>query len=277
MDVVAISDSFRFHGERIVCQSNNQMYRLGRFIENSRLAEPDSVDIITHAKVPLIKFVDRITAIRVDLSFENNTGITANDTFVAWKRQYPAMPILVTIIKQFLMMRGLNEVMHGGLGGFSVTCLVTSLLQNMPRVQTGELRPEEHLGEVLVEFLDFYGNRLDIGRTGITLNPPGYFDKHAYNRSSVGGPTYQASKNDRLAIMDPNKPDNDISGGSRNVMLIFDRFSRAHHELITALRSSNRPSYLDWLLGGNYDSFIRQRNHLLSLYKDGRRFPEEPM
>ena len=152
------------------------MYRLATYLEQSGLAK-NKCEVITRARVPLIKFVDRYTDIKVDLSFENDTGVKANSTFTSWKRQYPAMPVLVTVIKQFLMMRGLNEVQHGGLGGFSVTCLVTSLLQNMPRIQSGEVVPEQHLGEMLLEFLDFYGNRLDTGRTGITMFPPGYFEK----------------------------------------------------------------------------------------------------
>lgn len=177
MDVVIISENYRIKGRKVICQTKSQMHSLGRFLEDSKLAQPGSVEVILGAKVPIIKFIDRVTAIKIDVSFENNTGIVANDTFAAWKREFPAMPVLVTVIKQFLMMRGLNEVMYGGLGGFSVTCLVTSLLQNMPRVQTGELTPEEHLGEMLIEFLDFYGNRLDTTRTGLMMDPPGYFDK----------------------------------------------------------------------------------------------------
>jgi len=177
MDVVVISNSFRSSSQKVICQSNTQMFKFGKFLESSGLAAQGSVEVITQAKVPIIKFVDRITAIRIDVSFENDTGIIANDTFAMWKKQYPAMPILVTVIKQFLMMRGLNEVMTGGLGGFSVTCLVTSLLQNMPRVQSGELVPEQHLGEILIEFLDFYGNQLDTMRTGLMMHPPGYFEK----------------------------------------------------------------------------------------------------
>ncbi len=34
--------------------------------------------------------------------------------------------------------------------------------------------------------------------------------------------------------------------------LIFDRFARAHSELLKAMKMQNRPSLLDWLLGGNY-------------------------
>ena len=152
------------------------MYRFAKHLESSGLAR-STCEVIAHAKVPIVKFVDRLTGIRVDVSFDNDTGVVANDTFAGWKRQFPAMPVLVTVIKQFLMMRGLNEVQHGGLGGFSVTCLVTSLLQNMPRVQSGELIPEQHLGEMLLELLDFYGNRMDIVRTGILMKPPGYFEK----------------------------------------------------------------------------------------------------
>lgn len=177
IDVVVVSDGFLNGGTRTVCQSKSQLYSFAHHLQNVALAEHDSFEVIPKAKVPLIKFIDRITGLRVDVSFENSTGLIANKTFDHWKQQYPAMPILVTIIKQFLMMRGLNEVVHGGLGGFSVTCLVTSLLQNMPHVQTGEIIPEHHLGEMLIEFLDFYGNQLDIARTGIMLNPPGYFDK----------------------------------------------------------------------------------------------------
>lgn len=292
MDVVVISNSFASSGRKVVCQSKNQLFRFGDFVKSSGIAQQGSVETIVGAKVPLVKFVDRITLIKVDVSFENNTGVIANNTFAQWKKEFPAMPLLVTIIKQFLMMRGMNEVQHGGLGGFSVTCLVTSLLQNMPRVQSGEMIPEQNLGEVLIEFLDFYGNQLDTTRTGIMMNPPGYFDKVcdimctvqccltfrlqiAYQRPNLRGPIYQQNKADRLAIIDPNKPDNDISGGSKNVMQIFHRFARAHFEILEAMKSLNRPSLLDWLLGGNYESFVFQRDHLRRLYRQRWGSPEQ--
>ena len=177
MDVVINSNTFSFTGQKVICQSKTKIFKFGQFIRSSRIAQEDSVEVIASAKVPIIKFIDRVTAIKIDVSFENDTGLVANETFSVWKRQYPAAPVLVAIVKQFLMMRGLNEVQFGGLGGFSVTCLVVSLLQNMPRIQNGSLVSEENLGEVLIEFLDFYGNRIDISRTGIMMNPPGYFDK----------------------------------------------------------------------------------------------------
>ena len=177
MDLVVISESFKSSGRRVAAQSGNQMRKIAGYLQEIGFAKPGSVEVIPSAKVPLVKFVDQMTGIRVDISFENETGLIANDTFNAWKQQFPAMPILTTVIKQFLMMRGLNEVVSGGLGGFSVTCLVTSLLQNLPRVQSGEVIPEKHLGELLLEFLDLYGNQFDLDRTGISMEPPGYYDK----------------------------------------------------------------------------------------------------
>lgn len=177
MDVVVISESFRVSGVKIAGQSRDKLFAFASYLRQSNVAEAGSVQVIPSAKVPLVKFADRITGIRVDMSFENQTGLTTNDTCNVWKYQYPAMPVIVTLIKQFLIMRGYNEVVHGGLGGFSIMCLVTSLMQNMPRIQSGQLTPELHLGEMLIEFLDLYGNRFDVARTGITMNPPGYFNK----------------------------------------------------------------------------------------------------
>lgn len=177
MDLVVISQTFRTSGHRVAAQSGNQMRNFAGYLQEIGLAKAGSVEVIPSAKVPLVKFIDQMTGIRVDISFENETGLVANDTFSIWKQQFPAMPILTTIIKQFLMMRGLNEVVNGGLGGFSVTCLVTSLFQNLPRVQSGEVIPEQHLGEMLLEFLDLYGNQFDLDRTGISMKPPGYYDK----------------------------------------------------------------------------------------------------
>lgn len=73
--------------------------------------------------------------------------------------------------------------------------------------------------------------------------------------------------------MDPNRTDNDISGGSSKILLIFDRFSKAHAELLRAMKAANRPSILDWSLAGNYESFVRQRNRLLDLYTERRGAP----
>ena len=176
MDVVVMSYGFQRSGRGNIPQNYHKLQKIADFL-SQRIAIEDSMEVIASAKVPLIKFADAKTGINVDISFESDNGPRAVRTFERWKAQYPAMPILVVLIKQFLKMRGMSEVVSGGLGGFSVTCMVTSLLQNLPRVQTGEIIPEDNLGEMLIEFLDFYGNRLDLARTGLNMDSPGYFSK----------------------------------------------------------------------------------------------------
>ena len=117
-------------------------------------------------------------------------------------------------------MRGLNEVFTGGLGGFSITCLVVSMMQHMPEIQSGSIDPEQHYGDLLLNFLDLYGNKFDITQTGITMNPPSYFDKIRY-------PAIKQNANN-LTIIDPNNPNNDISGGSRNIRQVLDCFRSVH-------------------------------------------------
>ena len=148
------------------------LHRFGDLLENHRIARQGTILKILHAKVPIIKFVDDRTGLKVDLSFDNDSGITANETFQSWKVAYPTMPIIVAIIKQFLMVRGLNDVATGGLGGFSIICLVTSLVQHMPGIG-----PSANLGELLVEFFNLYGNLLDRSMVAIRMDPPGYIDK----------------------------------------------------------------------------------------------------
>ena len=179
MDLVILSQGFLAtgHPKPAFGRRGKYLYALAHLLRTSHVCEPDSIEVIAKAKVPIVKFVDRVTGIRVDLSLENNSGVIAVETCLTWRQQYPAMPILAMLIKQFLTMRGLHEVRTGGLGGFSITCLVTSLLQHMPQVQSGNMRAEQHLGETLMEFLDLYGNRLNIDRVGIQFDPPAYFDK----------------------------------------------------------------------------------------------------
>jgi len=159
------------------------LFAFSAFISNQGLARDGTVQVITGAKVPIIKFVEKISGLKVDLCFDNDTGVIANQTFQQWKAKYPAMPIIVAVVKHFLMMRGLNDVSIGGLGGFSVICLVTSLIQHLP--QSGQ---PPNLGTILVEFFNVYGNLFNRYDIAIRLDPPAYLDKvllcHASSRNT---------------------------------------------------------------------------------------------
>ncbi|KAH9232276.1 hypothetical protein K456DRAFT_37518 [Colletotrichum gloeosporioides 23] len=239
----------------------------GKFLSSCRISNYSTMEFIGHAKVPLVKYIDTQTGLRVDISFDRLDGPQAIKTFAAWKEQYPAMPILVTMIKHFLVMRGLNEPVNGGIGSFTVTCMVVSMLQLMPQVQSRNLVPEHHLGEMLMEFFDLYGNRFDYTNTAIRLNPPGYMHK-----TKVPDVVYK--NRDRLSVIDPNNPANDISGGSSNAGRILGEFRYAYQRLQKRMaelsqlgsRASQPTSILEAIYAGNYSSFRNQRAHLRRLH-----------
>ncbi|EME41392.1 hypothetical protein DOTSEDRAFT_46399 [Dothistroma septosporum NZE10] len=260
MDLVALSSDYLDHGLKRLCQIRKHMWKMSDHFNRSRLPAPGTVAPVIGAKVPLVKFVDGHTGIKVDLSFENDSGLTANQTFQQWKKDYPEMPVLVMIIKQMLAMRGLNEVHTGGIGGFTIICLVVSMLQLMPESVRNGFDFNARYGELLLNFLDLYGNKFSLINTGIQMEPPGYFNKK--DRPSIG-----KAKHGRLMIIDPNRNDNDISGGSANANKVFETFSGARAAIQRRLNQvrtgqANDGSILGCVLGGNYSSFREQRERL---------------
>ncbi|KAI5300263.1 hypothetical protein KEM56_002589 [Ascosphaera pollenicola] len=265
MDLVLQSRTFMRQGRKQLCQRPKEIWSFARFLKDVDVAAPGSIEPIPHARVPIIKFVDKLTGLKVDLSFDNDTGTTANRTFQLWKSQYPVMPVIVSLIKQFLLLRGLHEVPNGGIGGFSIICLVTSFLQHLP------FREDPlNLGSVLLDFFDFYGNRFDFAIIGIQFDPVGYLNKRmlGFNNPS------------KLTILDPNNPDNDVSRGTTEIKRIFRAFSDAHRTLKEALAhvavnpSTAPKSLLQEIIGANYTSYHRQREHLLSIFNREPRFGE---
>ncbi|KAI1265516.1 hypothetical protein F5Y18DRAFT_386810 [Xylariaceae sp. FL1019] len=267
MDIAVCSSSF-FNGKNAVYDKKSTFWTLKAHLEKHKIPYQGQIEPIAKAKVPLLKYTDNHTALRVDISFEKLDGHRAIDTFIKWKKQYPAMPVMVAFLKQFLQMRGLNEPVNGGIGGFSVICMVVHLLQTMPQVQSGAMKPEEHMGEILMEFLDYYGNRFQYETVAISLNPP-----RLVNKSQATSVVYRNL--DRISILDPNNSTNDVSGGSSNFFSVKKGFSSAYRTLRDDMArlarqgpAGPKDTLLGPLIGGNYASFEYQRNYLAKIAAD---------
>lgn len=175
MDLAICSQDF-IDGKYPLYDRKKFLFQMKSHLEYNKVAFRGMVEAITRAKVPLLKYTDDYTGLKLDLSFEKLDGYKAIDTFRKWKEQYPAMPPLVALLKQFLLMRGLNEPVNGGIGGFTVICMVVHMLQMMPQVQSGSVK-DEHLGELFMQFLDYYGRRFNYEKVAIRMNPPGTVNK----------------------------------------------------------------------------------------------------
>lgn len=77
------------------------------------IAEPLSVRVLDKASVPIIKLTDRESQVKVDISFNMQSGVQSAELIKKYKKEYPVLSMLVLVLKQFLLQRDLNEVFTG--------------------------------------------------------------------------------------------------------------------------------------------------------------------
>ncbi|PWN44543.1 Nucleotidyltransferase [Ceraceosorus guamensis] len=170
--------------------------------------------VISKAKVPIVKFTCVHAKYKVDISINQSNGLAAAKWVSAWLRKQPSLRPLILAVKLLLNQRGMSEVFNGGLGSYSVICLVISHLQMHPKVQRGELDPAKNLGVLLLEFLELYGKTFNYHTVGISVRGQGhYFEKKRHAFVSTGKPYM-------LAIEDPLDASNDISRGTFQIQAV---------------------------------------------------------
>ncbi|CCD26180.2 non-canonical poly(A) polymerase PAP2 NDAI_0G04030 [Naumovozyma dairenensis CBS 421] len=201
--------------------SRSSLYALANFLKKRGLAT--DIEVIAKARVPIIKFIDPRSKIHIDVSFERINGLEAAKLIREWLNDTPGLREITLIVKQFLHARRLNNVHTGGLGGFSIICLVFSFLQMHPRIISNEIDPMENLGVLLVEFFELYGKNFGYDDIAITTanGYPIYLPKSDWKGLQ------QLRSSFSLAIQDPGDATNNISRGSFNLRDIKKAFAGA--------------------------------------------------
>jgi non-canonical poly(A) RNA polymerase PAPD5/7 len=82
-------------------------------LQKCGIAEPHSIRVLDKASVPIVKLTDRLTQVKVDISFNMQSGVQSAELIKEYKRQFPVLSKLVLVLKQFLLQRDLNEVFTG--------------------------------------------------------------------------------------------------------------------------------------------------------------------
>jgi DNA polymerase sigma len=65
---------------------------------------------VVAAKVPIIKCVERLTGIQVDVSMGTTNGLAALQLAGHLRQAFPPMPSLTLLLKSFLLMKDMNGV-----------------------------------------------------------------------------------------------------------------------------------------------------------------------
>lgn len=79
---------------------------------------------------------------------------------------------------------------------------------------------------------------------------------------------------DRISIIDPNNPSNDISGGAKNTATVFSCFAKALARLqermaflATLPPHKRHTTILECILGGDYSQFREQRVYISQVHE----------
>ena len=224
-----------------------------------------SVEVITKARVPIIKMKEKQSGIPIDVSFNASSGPESSDFMVKLLQQYPAARHLVIVLKYFLLQRELNETYTGGIGSFLLTLMVVRVIQEVAfenavaerQKQEQKKKKQEkkkntkkgtkqsigeitsvysenmNLGYLLLRFFELYGCELNYVSTGVSLRGGGsFFEKKSKGWFNPGRP-------ELLALENPMYTDVDVGKNSFSIAKVKGAFSYAYHRLATAVREWN--------------------------------------
>lgn len=198
------------------------LQQLEQALRKHNVAEPYSIKVLDKATVPIIKLTDQETDVKVDISFNVETGVKAARFIKDYVKRYTVLPYLIFVLKQFLLQRDLNEVFTGGISSYSLILMVISFLQLHPRIDASN--PNVNLGILLIEFFELYGRHFNYFKTGIRIKNGGaYIAKEEIMKAMTNG--YRPSM---LCIEDPLLPGNDVGRSSYGAMQVKQAFDYAY-------------------------------------------------
>lgn len=214
------------------------------------------VEVISSAKVPIIKFDHLQTKISVDICINNASGLETGKLIQDYVRDFPALRPLTMVLKVFLSQRRLNDTYSGGIGSFVLVCMIVSCLQM--RSQLERLRGLSitcNLAALLVDFFALYGGSFNYMHTGISLANGGRY----YRKRERGPDWFNPGRPGLLSIENPAVPDVDMGRNSFLMPRIRKAFEHAHQALLAGLQSGG-PSVLGLVVRGD-DTSWATREH----------------
>ena len=177
------------------------------------------LEVISNARIPIVKFTDKETGLKVDVCRDQSTGLQAAQFISTMTVKFPAFRPLILFLKYFLWCRQLSDTYTGGIGSYLLQLLLLSHLHFHPS-QTFDV----NLGLLLLSFLDMYGHQLNYAQVGLSLSPPSYYSKESRNRLNLQRPNL-------LSVENPLDVEHDVGVNSFCVMKVRRAFQYGFAQL----------------------------------------------
>ncbi|GLD97719.1 hypothetical protein PINS_up006409 [Pythium insidiosum] len=206
------------------------------------------IEVVASAKVPVAKLVLAEGDLRVDISIENvhtRLGIEASALVRDYITVIPVLHPLIMVLKQLLREKGLNNAFTGGLSSYCIALMAFYLVER----QGATSYAGTDVGQLLIDFLEFYGTIFSYATTGISLKAEAfgeYFLDPTLTMGANGVPLLMP----QLVIDDPVYEDgqHNAAAGAFAIARVIAAFENAFYAVTFHRPSRFAPTPLSQLL-----------------------------
>jgi len=195
--------------------NKNKLLKDVAMILKKHSAKYTNIDIISSAKVPIIKFIDIENNYNIDISFNKLDGIFQTREVLKSFKIYPEIKPLIFVMKIYLRQRNLNQTFTGGVGSFLLFCLILAFLRDYKKKILEKKGLEELktvlLSEYLLKLLEFYGLLFDCSKKRILMKDSGRI---------IDKPT----KDQGFSLISPQCETHDIGNAAFRIKEVFNTF-----------------------------------------------------
>ncbi|RHZ52509.1 uncharacterized protein CDV56_101231 [Aspergillus thermomutatus] len=205
-------------------------------------------------RFPVLTAIHRPTGRQ--LQFHCGEGLPASVEYIMdYQAEYPSVRPLYVTARLILEARGRYGRLQLSIGSDALVMLLVAFL----KMNHGRFQRPHCLGEQLIAFLRAYGTEVDLATTGVSVDPPGWFNASTVKRASaLYAPddlpahlrgqrslislkkTAAARRNlpaaSRLCVQDPTNYMNDLGRSCVRTSELQDAFSLAHDRLGACLK-----------------------------------------
>lgn len=93
-----------------VTNTSSALRLLAAELHDNGIAAKNSIKVKENPQMPIIKYVDRESKIRIEMPFIDGEPMSRLGKLLGkYRREYPVFPKMITVLKQFLRQRDLNK------------------------------------------------------------------------------------------------------------------------------------------------------------------------
>jgi len=156
-----------------ITKRTSLMRKFAEALCKAGLSEEEDIEIIATARVPIVKFKDPETGFLCDCCFDRQGGLDGAKLVKRMRKKYGAFLPLSIFLKFFNQTRCINKVFTGGIGSFSLCCMLVSMFQSHEtrsnRKVSRALFKDCSTGSWLMEFFRLYGFDFNYSKVAISI------------------------------------------------------------------------------------------------------------